>query len=148
MMGRNVLLSVLFLISLRDVPPPADVYHLARVIEGEGPKLVCPNMDNLSCMALADRVGQVIMNRLREGWCHTIQRCAAGGFWGAAEVVFPKQWALDAAKRVLRQGPTTGDFYVFSAHDLAVLGLERSDAIYGQQRGIWGLYFYGPEARW
>ncbi len=147
-MTKSVLLSVLFLISLKGPPPLADVYHLARVIEGEGPRLVCPNMDSWSCMALADRVGQVVMNRLRDGWCQTMQQCATSGFWGAAEIAFPKQWALDAAKRVLRQGQTTKDFYVFSAHDLPGLGLERSDATYGQQRGIWGLYFYGPETQW
>ena len=119
-----------------------DVYHMARAIHGEGPKLVCPNLD----CDLPERIGQVIFNRYKAGWCDTIENCVDEGFWGAERVIIPDSWAIHAAERILERKETTDTFFVLSIQDCEALGLDTDEALHFVQNGIWGLAFYGEHA--
>lgn len=123
-----------------------DEYHLARAIDGERPNLVCPNLDKPECKSLADRVGQVALNRKKAGWCSSIETCVNKGFWGAKDISVPRQWAVESAKRVLDRDTLTDDFFVFSRADRDKLGLSTEEANFSAWREGWGLYFYSNNA--
>lgn len=120
----------------------ADELELARAIAGEQPDLVSHDS------ALAEHVGQVVLNRLDAGWCPTIPLCVEAGFWGAVQIDIPPNWALEAARRLLERGEITNDFYVFSRADCHKLGLEFEHANYWQCSEHFCLAFYGPETVW
>lgn len=137
-MKTTIMVALLFAIG--NFSP--DVYHMARAIQGEGAKLVCPNLD----CDLPERIGQVVYNRYKSGWCDTIESCVDGGFWGAKTVLIPASWAILAAEKVLEERALTDAFYVFSIQDCESLDLDTDDALYFMQNGIWGLAFYDEHA--
>lgn len=114
-----------------------DEYTLATAIEGEAAMF----LSNQS--SVADRVGQVVVNRLEAGWCKTIRECVDGGFWGAQYVRIPTQAALESAQRVLK-GETnqTNDMFVFSASDVEALNLGMDLATHIARKGDWVLAFF------
>ena len=137
-MKARIILLLFFALANAD----QDELYLARAIQGERPDLVSPSLD------LASRVGQVVLNRLDAGWCSTIQSCVESGFWGAETILVPDQWALDLARDLLERREITKDFYVFSAGDCKMLGLDMNETTHAVENDEYGLYFFDRELEW